>query len=55
MCVPSKEEANGCSAVLSAYTITHDIILVNESVMAKSPQEIRQPHSAKSDPATLSR
>ena len=27
-CTPSKEEANGCSAILSEYTIVHDVILM---------------------------
>ena len=40
ICTPSKEEANGRSALLSAYTITHDVILVSESVLARSPQQI---------------
>ena len=31
---PSKEEAKGRSAVFSAYTITHDVILIDESVHA---------------------
>ena len=39
-CTPNKEEAKGRSAVLSAYTIVHDTILTNESVMARSSRTV---------------
>lgn len=55
ICTPSKEEANGRSALLSAYTTIHAVILMNESIPVRSPQQIEQSHSAKSDPPTLKR
>lgn len=38
ICTPSKDEAKGRSAVLSAYTIIHDVILMDESVPARCPR-----------------
>ena len=35
ICTPSKDEANGSSAVFSVYTIRHDVILKNASVLAR--------------------
>ena len=35
-CTPSKEEANGRSAVFSEYTIIQEVILMNELVLAMS-------------------
>ena len=40
MCTPSKEEANGCSAVLRAYTIRHDVILMKKSIPPSLVQKI---------------
>lgn len=37
ICTPSIEEANGRSAVFSAYTIIQDVILMKELVLARSP------------------
>ena len=40
ICTPSKDEANGRFKVLSAYTIIHDVILIDESVQARCPRQL---------------